>query len=299
MWNGSTWLPQTPSGGGNGGSNLPEAIVFDGSTTSLSDGSTVSWSACGTNAMCASWTVPAGISWVLVNAWAGGGPGLGAGGGSGGAGGAGGGYGHRICPVTPSGTVTVQVGLGGTSGTGFGASVTQGGDSSFGTCVGATASVILNGYAFGNPPGVMKVGSQVAPPGPWLSGNGYYTILTGVSAGAGSPSLAQTAGYDAVREDQGGWPGSGFLGNTGAGSPAGVAIGGGGGGGGGAAQNATGGAAGTTLFGGAGGVGASSASACTAGSIPGGGGGGAYVPASGNTAGCNGARGEVRVYYVQ
>jgi hypothetical protein len=112
---------------------------------------------------------------------------------------------------------------------------------------------------------VMKVNSQAAPPGPWLSGNGYYTILTGVSGGVGSPSLAQTAGYDAVREDQGGWPGSGFLGNTGAGSPAGVAIGGGGGGGGGAAQNATGGTAGTSLFGGAGGAGASSGSACTAG----------------------------------
>ena len=136
----------------------------------------------------------------------------------------------------------------------------------------------------------MKVNGQAAPPGPWLSGNGYYTILTGVSGGTGSPSLAQTAGYDAVREDQGGWPGSGFLGSTGAGSPAGVAIAGGGGGGGGAAQNATGGAAGTTLLGGAGGVGAGSTSACTAGSIPGGGGGGAYVPASGNTFGCDGAR---------
>ena len=68
--------------------------------------------------------------------------------------------------------------------------------------------MILYGYAYGNPPGVMKVGSQVAPPVPWLAGNGYWTILTGVSGRVGSPSLAQTAGYDAVREDQGGWPGA-------------------------------------------------------------------------------------------
>jgi hypothetical protein len=40
-WNGSAWLAQTPSGGG-GGASLPAAVVFDGSTTSLADGSTVS-----------------------------------------------------------------------------------------------------------------------------------------------------------------------------------------------------------------------------------------------------------------
>jgi hypothetical protein len=167
--------------------------------------------------------------------------------------------------VTPGGTLTVQVGLGGISETGFGASVTQGGDSSFGTCIGATASVILYGYAYGNPPGGMKVGGQVAPPVPWLAGNGPWTIRTGV----GFPSLAQTAGYDAAREDPGGWPGSGWLGSAGAGSPAGVSIGGGGGGG--AAQNTSGGAAGTSVFGGVGGVGAGRAPACTGGGIPGGG----------------------------
>jgi trimeric autotransporter adhesin len=296
-WNGSVWLPQNSSGSGGGG--IPEAVVFDASSTSLSDGSTVTWSACGTNAMCASWTVPGGVSWVLVDAWAGGGPGLGAGSGNGGAGGAGGGYGHRMCPVSAGGTVTVQVGLGGIPGSGYGASVTQGGDSSFGICIGATAGLIVNGYAYGNPPGVMKVNGQAAPPGPWLSGNGYWNTLTGVSGGAGSPSYVQTTGYAAVREDQGGWPGSGwFSGSTGVGYAGGTAIGGGAAGGGGAAQNASGGAAGTSLFGGAGGVGGSSAGQCTNGGIPGGGGGGAYVPASGSTSGCNGARGEVRVYYV-
>lgn len=295
-WNGSIWLPQASSGS----ASIPEAVVFDGSSTSLSDGSTVTWSACATSAMCASWTIPASVSWVLVDAWAGGGPGLGAGGGSGGAGGAGGGYGHRICPVSPGGTVSVQVGLGGISGSGYGATVTQGGDSSFGACIGASAGVILNNFAYGNPPGVMKVNGQAAPAGPWFSGNGYWNTLAGVSGGSATPSTVQTPGLDAGRDDQGGWPGSGwFSGSTGSGYAGGMAIGGGAAGGGGAAQNAAGGAAGTSVLGGAGGAGASSASACTAGGVPGGGGGGAYVQASGNTSGCNGARGEVRVYYVQ
>jgi hypothetical protein len=296
-WNGSVWLPQNPSGGGGGGT--PEAVVFNGGSTSLSDGSTVAWSACGTNAMCASWTVPGGVYWLLVDVWAGGGPGLGAGAGNGGAGGPGGGYGRRLCPVSPGGTVAVQVGLGGISGTGYGAAVTQGGDSSFGACIGATAGAIVSSYAYGNPPGVMQVNGQAAPPGPWFSANGYWNTLTGVSGGADSPSAVQTAGLDAVREDQGGWPGSGwFSGSTGAGYAGGMAIGGGAAGGGGASQDVTGGAAGTSLFGGAGGVGGSSAVPCTNGGIPGGGGGGAFVPASGSTSGCNGARGEVRVYYV-
>ncbi len=298
-WTGSVWQPQTPSsGGGGGGSSTSQTIVFDGSTTTLADGSTVAWSSCSTNAKCATWTVPSNVFWVRVETWAGGGPGLGATAGSGGPGGAGGGYGNRTCMVTGGTTVTVQVGLGGITGAGFGSNVTQGGDSAFGTCIGATASLTANQFAAGNTPGVMKVNGVVAPPGPWFLGNGFWNILTGVSSGATSPSASQTPGYDAGREDQGGWPGSGWQGGTGAGLPAGLAIGGGGGGGGGAAQNAVGGAAGTSLYGGAGGAGGSSATACTAGSIPGGGGGGSFVPASGSVPGCNGARGEVRVYYV-
>jgi hypothetical protein len=45
---------------------------------------------------------------------------------------------------------------------------------------------------------------------------------------------------------------------------------------------------------------ATCSTACTNGSIPGGGGGGNGVRTSGSsTSGCNGARGEVRVYYVK
>ena len=287
----NTWTQVTSSGGGSSPSS--QAIVFDGSTTNLADGSIITWSACSTNAMCATWTVPTGVSWVSVESWSGGGPGLGATNGYGGSGGAGSGFGRRACPVTAGGTVTVQVGLGGIGGTGYGGTVTPGGNSSFGTCIGAIAGSILNNYANGNPPGVAQVNGIAAPPGPYLQNNGYYNNLAviGGSTGAGTP------GFVAVREDQGGWPGSGSFGSIGAGNAAGAGLGGGGGGGGGAAQNATGGAAGTSLYGGAGGVGGGSGSACTNGSVPGGGGGGAYVPATGITSGCNGARGEVRVYY--
>lgn len=292
-WNGSAWGPQNTSGGSGGGGS-PQAVIFDGSTTSLSDGSTVAWSACATNAMCATWTVPGGVYWVAVDVWAGGDPGLGAGNGSGGAGGPGGGYGRRYCAVSSGGNVTVQVGLGGISGSGYGATLIPGGDSSFGDCIGASAGQIISVYAYGNPPGAMKINGQSAPPGPYLANNTYYNTLMLT----GWVSAAQTAGYVAVREDQGGWPGSGWIGGTGAGYAAGPAIGGGGGGGGGAAQNAVGGAAGVSMFGGAGGAGGSSSGNCTVGAVPGGGGGGAYVAASGNTTGCNGGRGEIRVYYV-
>lgn len=190
--------------------------------------------------------------------------------------------------------MSIQVGLGGIGGTGFGGAVTQGGDSSFGACIGATAGTIINNFANGNPAGVAKVNGVAAPPGPYLQNNGFWDNLVVI----GGSTLPQTPGYIAMREDQGGWPGSGWSGSTGAGYAGGTGMGGGGGGGGGAAQNATGGAAGTSLYGGAGGVGGGSGSGCTNGSIPGGGEGGAYVAAAGNTSGCNGARGEIRVYYV-
>jgi hypothetical protein len=291
-WSGSSWGPQYPSGGG--GSSTDLQLVFDGSTM-ISGQTMTSWS-CSGSACTTTWTVPSNVNWVGVELWAGGGPGLGSGGGNGGAGGAGGGYGRRMCPVTAGGTLAIQVGLGGTSSAGWGAGVVGGGDSSFGTCIGAAAGVIASIYSNGNVPGAMKVNGLKAPAGPWFLNNGYWsTLVTDPTGSTGT----NTAGYNASREDQGGWPGSGWIGGTGAGSNSGVAIGGGGGGGGGASQNATAGAGGTSVLGGVGGTGGSSSTACTAGGIPGGGGGGAYVAPSGNIAGCNGARGEVRVYYVQ
>lgn len=292
-WGGSSWGPQDPSGGGGGGTSLGHALVFDGS--SLVAGETMTAWSCASSACTTSWTVPSNVNWVAVELWAGGGPGLGSGSGNGGAGGAGGGFGRRLCAVTPGASITVQVGSGGISSSGWGTGVTQGGDSSFGSCLAATASVVTSIFSNGNVPGVMKINGTKAPPGPWVVNNGFWsTFATDPTVGTG----AGTAGYHATREDQGGWPGSGWIGGTGVGNNAGVAIGGGGGGGGGAAQGATAGTAGTSVLGGAGGAGGSSGAACSNGSIPGGGGGGAFVAASGSAAGCNGARGEVRVYYV-
>lgn len=301
-WNGSAWAPQSGSGGSGGGSSTAQAVVFDGSTTSLADGSVLTWSACGTNARCATWNVPSGVNWVSVESWGGGGPGTGAtgatSGGSGGAGGAGGGYGRRMCRVTPGGAVTVQVGLGGTSASGFGATLVAGGISLFGTCIGGTGGSVTSIYANGNPPGVQISSGVAAPWGPWWANNGFYSAPVALGPGVTSPG--NTVGYLPSREDQGGWPGSGWASaGVGDGLAAGFSIGGGGGGGGGASQTANGGLGSTSVLGGAGGNGAGSGSACQAGSIPGGGGGGAFVGGAGSsTSGCNGARGEVRVYYV-
>jgi hypothetical protein len=298
--NGSAGSNGNPGATGLTGSTGALALwadVFDGSTSPLADGSTLSWSSCAAGlATCASWTVPANVRWVQVELWAGGNGGLGAGGGNGGAGGAGGGYSRRFCTVTPGGSITIQVGLGGTSSLGWGGTDVNAGASSFGACVGATAGYITNGYSWANPPGVMSIGGVAAPIGPFIAQNGFWSTFindpTNANASAGQN------GYNATREDQGGWPGSGFIGaGVSVGGAGGFAIGGGGAGGGGASQSPTPGAAGISAYGGAGGVGGSSGAACTAGSIPGGGGGGAYVAASANAIGCAGARGEVRVRY--
>ncbi len=291
-WSGSAWAPQTPAAGS---SATTASLVFDGSTA-ISGETMTAWSCTGLVSACSTnWTVPVGVNWVSVELWAGGGPGLGSTAGNGGAGGPGGGYARRICKVTPGASIAVQVGQGGTSSGGWGFGVTQGGDSSFGSCIGATAGVMTSIYSNGNVPGAMKINGVPAPAGPWVVNTGYWSNL---AVDPTSATGTGTPGYNAVREDQGGWPGSGWLGGTGPGNNAGAAIGGGGGGGGGAAQNATPGAGGFSVLGGAGGVGGSSAAPCSNGAIPGGGGGGAYVAASGNTAGCNGARGEIHVYYV-
>lgn len=200
--------------------------------------------------------------------------------------------------MTPGGTVTVQVGLGGTSSAGFGFGLVAGGTSLFGTCIGGTGGSVPSVYANGNPPGVQISNGVAAPWGPWWSNNGFYS--TPIALNAGITSAIGTAGYLPTREDQGGWPASGWNSSgIGDGLAAGFSIGGGGGGGSGSSQTVNGGSGGTSVLGGAGGNGAGSGTACQAGSIPAGGGGGAFVGGAGSiTSGCNGARGEVRVYYV-
>ncbi|MFP5227563.1 MAG: hypothetical protein ACLGXA_08015 [Acidobacteriota bacterium] len=97
--------------------------IFDGSTTTLQDGSVIVWTSCGTNIVCTNWTIPSGVHWVAVEEWGGGAAGIGgtdsATTAQSGAGGAGGGYGVAICPVVPGNSYVIQVGLGGVSPVGW------------------------------------------------------------------------------------------------------------------------------------------------------------------------------------
>ena len=280
--------------------------IFDGSTTSLADGSTISWTCgSGSGAQCtATWTPPAGVNWVTVQEWGAGGGGSGstAGTASGSAGG-GGGYWQGPCPVTPGSGVTVAVGVGGLAST-YNSGAGFGGSSSFGTCATVTGG---DGGANVNGPfgGRLSTADKVA----WFAYSGFVgagNANCGSNTGAGSGT-----GGNGVRFDVGGC--GGFIqtssGSTGA--PGGNAPNGGGGGGSGGYNNATGGTGGVsglgnTIYtnGGNGGKGGGWTSgggqvACSAGVAPGGGGGSAGAQTAGlsNATGCNGARGEVRIYF--
>lgn len=284
------------------------ANIFDGSATTLADGSTVSWttSGCASNSECASWTVPAGVNAVRVVAWSGGGGGGGSSSGSGGGPAAGGGgYIDTVCAVTPGNSYTVEVGMGGSGGAANNQG-TSGGASAFGTCftlVGGSGPTSAS-FNFGG----------------YLNGMPLYGWFSQTSGVVNTPSQTafcnggNTPGYNAGRPDQGGCGAADNTTSGSAGLAGGAAAFGGGGGGSGGYNSATGGAGGVSGIGGSGtcsspspgmgGCGGGWTSGgglvvCTAGSIPGGGGGAAGITTagSGNQSGCGGGRGEVRIYY--
>lgn len=279
-----------------GGGTSKYADVFDGSTTTLADGTTVTWS-CAAGVCTASWTVPAGVRWLHVVAWSGGG----GGGGStasdrGGSGGGGGGYFDGLCAVTPNSSYTVTVGQGGAASADGYTAAGAGGNSAFGSCFminggvgGTTAPSPFGGY----------IGAS--PLFGWVHGSGL-TVTSTTDCSIDTNGESGTGG-NALRGDGGGCGGTRNTGAGTAGAPGGHAIGGAGGGGSSGNNSATGGAAGTSAYGGAGGAGGGWTAggglvACGAGNVPGGGGGAAGVTvAAGNQTGCAGARGEVRIYY--
>ena len=290
---------QLPAGAGlNAG-----PLIFDGSTTTLADGSTVSWTCgSGSGARCtANWTVPTGINRVRVVAWSGGGGGGGSNTSYAGYGGAGGGYWEGVCSVTPGNSIAVVVGLGGvgTSNTG---NYSHGGNSSFGACF-----TLLGGMA--------GTGTQTGTTSTGWGGRGQGTLQNGWTSASNSTALVNGtlscySGSAYLRSDGGGCSGDrASSAAPGAGKSGGDALNGGGGGGGGAfssGSTAYAGGAGGSSFGGGGpggtggGYDGTAVTACTAGAIPGGGGG-----ASGTTStaavgtGCAGARGEIRVFYAK
>lgn len=171
-------------------------------------------------------TVPAGITKVMVEAWGGGGGGGGASvvGASGGGGG-GGGYGRGIFAVTPAQAIAVTIGTGGAAATGGTLPGSNGNSTSFG------ALLTANGGGAG--------GAYVGSP----FGGGGGTVAGG-NIGAFSPSgscgvYASTGGAATGGTGGGPNPGYGGAGDGSANHGAGAAAGGMGSGGGGAGSSAT------------------------------------------------------------
>ncbi len=305
-WGGSSWGPQAPSGSGGSSTVTERVLVFDGST-SIAGETMTSWS-CGSGSAstCSStWTVPTNVYHVHVQIWSAGGSGQAEGAGNSGQGGGGGGFWEGQCSVTPGATVAITVGNGGL-GLAISPWSSDGGNSLFGTCgtvVGGsgganTSTAGWGGYTFGTG----RWG--------WMDLAPAFTSLH--DATKTFCTFGNTAGGVTTRSDGGGC-GGGQATAIGNGFAGGGSINGGGGGGSGAYSAATGGtggvsARGNTLYtnGGNGGNGGAWTSAggyvaCGNGVAPGGGGGSYGSATSGGTifAGCNGARGEIRVYYLR
>jgi hypothetical protein len=200
------------------------------------------------------YTVPAGVTTITVQAWGGGGGGAGGedgyfGSGDGGGGGA---YASSVLSVTPGAQYTITVGAGGAGGTPNSGAAPSGGTSSFGTLVVAGGGQgALGGYGSGGAGGTATAGQTQYAGG--AGGQGSEDIGGSGGGGAGSGENGGNPVYGSFTVGGGGvfGGGEGGLGNYSNinGSP-GSSYGGGGGG----AQNGGGGA--TNGVGGAGGNGA-------------------------------------------
>jgi len=213
-------------------------------------------------------TVPAGVYQITVEAWAGGGGGGGrAASGSGGAGGGGGGaYARVTINVTPGETYNVTVGGGGPGGSGGDVAGNAGGDSYFYEAGGANLTLAKGGSG-----GTGGVGGGGGTGGPAASciGDFRYSGGNGTAGTSSSPYRSGGGGGGAGNQTTGG-NASGTTGGTGG-----------------------------NYGGGNGANGLSSNSTGSAGTAPAGGGSGACRTSGGGGpyAGGGGAGGEVRVTY--
>ncbi|MDD4964971.1 MAG: hypothetical protein PHI11_13750 [Gallionella sp.] len=207
-----------------------------------------------------SWTAPAGVTSVTVEAWGGGGAGGGATTNNGtftGGGGAGGQYASKVVSVVPGTAYVVTVGGGGTGST---VSGTSGSDSSFDTLVVAKGGAAGISYELGGGAGT---GSTAG---------GVGTIV--YAGGSGSPG-----GNTSIGGAGGGGAGSTGNGGSAVGNSAGL---------------------GAAIGGGNGGAGLTTSGNGLPGVTSGGGGSGGFVSANKtNRSGGAGAAGKVTITYVQ
>jgi hypothetical protein len=232
------------------------------------------------------YTVPAGVTSILISCW-------GAGGGSGGAvagakfnasgGGGGGAFSQSAFAVTPGQTLTITVGTGGTAGIGgiLGTSGGTGGASSVTNFGGLTVNISANGGGGGGGVALGSNGVTGTAGAAGAAGSGYCIAYAG---GAGTVGVIKTNSRGV------GGAGGGGAGSSGAGSDGTAGTTGGGG------TNSTGGAgAGSGIYSGGNGAGATVTtgnSAGVAGTAPGGGAAGAVASTTAE-AGAQGGNGQV------
>ena len=222
------------------------------------------------------WTKKTGISYVLVELWAGGGGGGTGVNGSRNGGGGGGAYTKSLFASADLATTeNVIVGVGGAGGTSSDGEVGQ--DSWFGGDQ-TSATALVTAYGGGGGSGSPSFALQ--KPG----GGGGGTFSKGITGGSGGHPNSDTSTAGGYNPGYGGGNGGsatpgGYSGMGGGGGGAGDSFQGGdsvyGGAGGGGGDTTTAGSGGTSIFGGNGGDGAIDVNAASSGSVPGGGGGGA------------------------
>lgn len=168
------------------------------------------------------WTAPAGVTSVTVEAWGGGGAGGGARGNpSGGGGGAGGQYVQKVVAVVPGNSYAVVVGTGGAGSTGNGGT---GGDSSFnGTTVVAKGGAGGIAAVSNNTGGAAGAGSTSGGIGDVVVAGGNGSAGTAAQGGAGGSGGGVGGAGGAARSSSGngnsgnvagGGGGGGFAGNN-------------------------------------------------------------------------------------
>jgi len=170
--------------------NTSQTTYICGSQTSAGIGLGFSNTVIFQNSGAFNWTVPIGVTKVMVEVW-----GAGGGGGNGGRGGSGGGYGKQVFTVVSGDVYSVTIGLGGLKGT-----CADGGTTSFGSLISATGGT----SACANPPQGGTSNAQIN-----ISGGRScpYNGGDGANGGAG--------GYDAFApQAPGGGGGSGTSGGS-------------------------------------------------------------------------------------